>query len=933
MRRFASVFASKRDKQSNNNADQPPLKRATTLITTTPPPAPPTPGLTDPAVSSASSSSGSASLYLQTPDDDHHHITIVTQQQQQQPLQQSSKKSWKSWLKSATVKHPPKQWQHKPVPDWTPPANPHPDDSDEQDDSESDVYDDDDDEPLSMTPDVLPPSAARARTSFRILVQNSLAPPNPPPTPFAQRSDASSLFPRSCNPSRHLSRDNSLMTTMLKTRLFARWEEADARGLTHSAQLSISSLASRLIAPTTPVNAFSSFDEPALSKTTLVSPTSRGLRRWVSRPCFEDRYTVFAPADGGIARQRVIGGVFAVAALEYSEAIDAMVNFDIEEAEPLPSPASALLIEIPSATAEPPTVVMSPTSPSSPQASCKNVASLGLHMCADMPCLAAPGPARNTPYIAVPSPLRNQHNPPAIPPAVALSQSAPPAVPAVVLAAPVEPPLKRGVRFQEDDKDDVIPLGYVLRMKKKREEKAKFLRAEHERRALEEERLKMEEERRRRDAERAEWERERRAWEREKKAIEEERRQRKYAEEVAATRFRRESQRAGGVPSSNNGSGGGGGGGYFPTSPSSTSLRDSERNKPPTLRESRRHSRPVYDAALSSPLVPPPIPRREMSEPNLPTITHTNASIPRSSPYSTSSPSPGSSRPPSIGGGQSTPSPIASGSGSGTRPPSVYSSQEVSSEDVRHQRASVAAASILSGKKRNSIAASSSSHRINDSRATSYPMWSGSNPSLAMVPPMPTMIPAFVMMDMPLLPPTPPFMLHQYPRQQGQGSPAPSNSSSRGRLSSSVNSSRERVDALQQSQHPPRSASFPNRPEYRQSASSPAKAGPSSHRPTHERRASGDSRRASMPVPPSPSQHHQRPRQYSDRPPQSSSMSRGSSQQHLQLPSPWTGLPTQSGKLPAGMPIPRATSSSRGDMRKSSGGASGSGRRQTTLIS
>lgn len=42
--------------------------------------------------------------------------------------------------------------------------------------------------------------------------------------------------------------------------------------------------------------------------------------------------------------------------------------------------------------------------------------------------------------------------------------------------------MKRGVRFAEDEKEDVIPLGYVLRMKRKREEKAKFLRAEHDRR-------------------------------------------------------------------------------------------------------------------------------------------------------------------------------------------------------------------------------------------------------------------------------------------------------------------------------------------------------------------------------------------------------------------------------------------------------------------
>lgn len=379
MRRFASVFASKRDRHPPSPPADPPTKRPGALNT-----APPTPGLTDPAVSSASSSSGSASLYLHTPEDDNHNVTIVAphHQQQEKPLQQSSKKSWKSWLKSTTIKPPPVPWQHKPVSDWTPPAAPQINDSDEQDDSESDAYDDED-EP-STTTNALPPSPARAFTSFRNLVQNSLAPPNSGPTPFTQRSDAQYLFPRSCNPPRQLPREYSMRSTMLKTRLFSQCEEAATRGPTPSEQLSIASLASRLIPPSTPVSPPSPlFDEPALSKTTVISLTSRGLRRWISRPCFEDRYAVLVPEGDSVVRQRVTGGALAVAALEYSEAIDAMIDFNLGEAEPLPPPAPALVIEIPSPAVEPPTVVLSPTSPSSSQTTGKNVASFGLHICAD----------------------------------------------------------------------------------------------------------------------------------------------------------------------------------------------------------------------------------------------------------------------------------------------------------------------------------------------------------------------------------------------------------------------------------------------------------------------------------------------------------------------------------------------------------------------
>jgi hypothetical protein len=483
--------------------------------------------------------------------------------------------------------------------------------------------------------------------------------------------------------------------------------------------------------------------------------------------------------------------------------------------------------------------------------------------------------------------------------------------------------MKRGVRFAEDEKEDVIPLGYVLRMKRNREEKARFLRAEHDRRALEEQSAKLEEQRRIQEAERIEWEKERKAWEKEKKAMEE-RKQRMYTEEVVAARLRREAARVGGVPSSNNGTDSSlirPGGGPFPSSTSSPSLRDSERNRLPQpipqSRDSSRQKGTLHDGFL-------PVPR------NLPTITTTSASITHAPPSS----SPGSSRTPSVGDGHSTPSLIASGSGSGTRPPSMYSSMEPSSaEDVRQQRAAaVAAASMSNRSKRNSFAASTSSLRLNPDRAVSYPGWGGSNQSLTYVPavPMiPTMVPTYVMMDMPLLPPTAPFMLHQYPRQQSQGSSTPP-SSPRGRLSSSINSSKEHLNLSQQRQEGQHSRSPSSyRPGYRHSSSSPAASG--SRTGTHERHGNGESRRASMPPPRLPSMQqgqHQRPRLNSQHshgrppilrspasPPASHTGSSAShvapqSQQHLLPPSPWTALPSQSGMPPSGMPVPKSQSQS-----------------------
>ena len=120
---------------------------------------------------------------------------------------------------------------------------------------------------------------------------------------------------------------------------------------------------------------------------------------------------------------------------------------------------------------------------------------------------------------------------------------------------------RRGVRFAESvDKEDQVPLGYILRHKKRREEKALFIQQEHERRQHEEERQKHE-------AERQQWEQEKRHWQKERRALEEAKRQKQYAEEITAARVRRESHYA--LPSSQ--------------------VREQDR------RPREAYSRPVYD--------------------------------------------------------------------------------------------------------------------------------------------------------------------------------------------------------------------------------------------------------------------------------------------------------------------------------------------------
>lgn len=371
--------------------------------------------------------------------------------------------------------------------------------------------------------------------------------------------------------------------------------------------------------------------------------------------------------------------------------------------------------------------------------------------------------------------------------------------------------------------------------------------------------------------------------------MEDERKQRLYAEEVAAARLRRESTRAGGVPSASPG--------FLPPSSSSSSLH-SERNRP---QEPRRYSRPSYDP-----------PRREGSDSGFLAISTARSPTHSNSPHS--SPSPGSSRPPSIIGQ----SPATSSSNRNSiqvhsRPPSVYSTHTLSSsEDVRNNG------------KRNSSASVNSFRPNMDPRAS---MWGGSNHNLQ-VPPVPAMPAAFVM-DMPLLPPTPPFMMHQYPRQR-----SPSNS--RQKLPSSSSSDRMSQQSPYRHSpppHPPSPASANGRPEYR---------------PTHSRKSSNDTtRRASMPVPqdrgrPQPPSSHSQPHLSTSgqvRPTMPSSSYSHSSAggavggglQHLHPapgPSPWTALPSQSGRLPVAMPV-NPYSHHTGS---SSRGGEGGSRRQTIIL-
>ncbi|CAA7259844.1 unnamed protein product [Cyclocybe aegerita] len=902
MRRFAKVFTAK--KRDDKHVAAHTHSVASTAST-------PQPSIaSDPAHSSASSS-GSASV--QTPDDDHHdHLGRA-----------DTKRSWKSWLAGkrtvSNTKQAPLPTQVRieapPVPDWhshhlpspflhpappKPPPHPVP-----PDDSDEDESDHDHSEAHSFSPPtspavpIHPPTPGRARDNLRLLTTNALTPP-PPVSPFIQYTNGP-VFPRSTNRSSLLPRQPSTRVNLLKKQLLSSLDTAVPSSPNMAAIMPFASRPSPSPAQPLP----SSFPDIARPTSTIkIFSSSSGVRAWVARPCFEERNLIYLANQAGGIDVRPISSLFAIAALEYSEHLDVMADPDFLSS---PAPPENGVFD-----------AWSPTEPTIP-ATESHARTL------EAAPTSAPAHSRNS-YTSVPSPLRNEHTP----------SSPKETTPA---AKPVRrSSVKRVVRFAEDDSDDGddgVPL-HIVRMKKMREQKAKFLRQEQLKRAKEEE-----EERRRKEQEALEVERKRVAAEKEKR----EKEKALYAEAVTAARMRAETTRAGGIPSLNATTSAN----LLGPSPSFTSLRDSERNRPP---DSRRYSaRSPHDS-----LPVPALPRREASDPVSPSSYF----------HYPSDSSPTSSRPPSIGH-----SPVSPHS----RPPSTYSAHTSSSEDVRQQ----------SGSRRNSTTAAVAAGAIGmgvggmnggmgmgigmgvpsmyglPPMIMSYPTWTGSNPNLQYVPPVPA-FPDFVQ-DMPLLPPTAPFMKQPYERRSSRNSsPGPSLSPSSRR--GSFNSSTERVNAMSGS---PASMSRNSSGQRLSVSASPRKSDPTptSSRPTHSRRGSGDSRGSYTHHSAVPTSHSQHASNSSSRPPppttsrsqpvisrgrpplphpvksstmplpQPKSVSPGSSQ-FLQAPSPWTALPSQTGRVPTAVPVSPYSHNLNSPPRSGGDGGSGatggsSGRRQTVI--
>ncbi|KAG1752708.1 uncharacterized protein EDB91DRAFT_1216377 [Suillus paluster] len=768
MRRIASVFVSRRtDKPdapsttSSNDADHLPqeaTKRKARLLSSLSRKSVPQslPQLLASGSANSSSSTSSGSAELRTPDEELPR------------RMPSQKTSWKSWL--GAKKHT-NEGDLKAA--WLPPLSTSgialrpPPRSNEMDEASSESEDEADhvqDPPVQN----FAQSNTQARNSMKAIILNSSANSDRPSCPPLLDIPDSTPFPRSCLRLGHVRRRDTLESKVHRRALLRMLES-----LSSAEERGIAPLARRpeiLVKEATSHNS----DVDTWPKPQFLRRNSEGLGNWAARPCFEDRVLVWTRQEpsGQIVTTGISGSQFGVAALEFSEPLQILAGLlaDVEDDfDPSPEPRPELSPPDSGTSA----VALPSTEQLTASVAIADVIFSPLTLAVDSQDTLESKNEPSNPRAAEPTPA---------------------------------PLVKRGVRFAEDGKDDQIPLGYVLRIKKKREEKAKFLREEREKRELEEgqrareEKRMREEQRRLWEAEKKEQEMERMARELQKKKIEEEKRHQNYAADLQASRARSEASRAGYISSS-------------------SLVRDMERDRSSSrdAHQSGSLSSRAGRVSSSSSLVRDMERDRSASRDThqsglLPTRQRTlDLMVPTAnlSPYDGS---PTSSMPATPGSQRSF-----------SRPPSVYSTHTTSSEDVRARDGRRIS-------KRSSLAFDPSKQfplPLPNPRASLLPYnpWGNVPVPAFFVPPVPPVPAVPMMMSMPfysldpLLPPSPPFMMNQFGMQPYSANSSQGQVSSSQRRNSSSNHSAEGVRRT--------SRAAPNSPELF---------------PIHQRRASDEAR-------------------------------------------------------------------------------------------
>lgn len=199
-------------------------------------------------------------------------------------------------------------------------------DSEGLDDGSSDAS-----SPLSLS-SPLPVSPHKSLHSFTIY---ALAPAfSAPPLLYLPNVP---LFPRSANPVSSLPHQETMASTLFRTQMLRRLDRHD---LTVPEERSIATFTSSRSQPIKSQFLLSKLDDGPVCDLKRVSNVSQGLKQWVSRPCFEDRVSVYTPGPSGrpgdVVVCNVSGGILGVAALEVSEAIEILAGDNIEEQSETP---------------------------------------------------------------------------------------------------------------------------------------------------------------------------------------------------------------------------------------------------------------------------------------------------------------------------------------------------------------------------------------------------------------------------------------------------------------------------------------------------------------------------------------------------------------------------------------------------------------------
>lgn len=145
------------------------------------------------------------------------------------------------------------------------------------------------------------------------------------------------LFPRSTNSSSSLPHQETMASTLFRTQMLRRLERRD---LNVSEERSIAPFTSNRPLPAKSQSLVPKLDDGPVCDLKRVSNVSQGLKHWISRPCFEDRMSVYVPGPSGrpddVIMHNVSGGALGVEALEVSETIEIMAGHNVKEQSETP---------------------------------------------------------------------------------------------------------------------------------------------------------------------------------------------------------------------------------------------------------------------------------------------------------------------------------------------------------------------------------------------------------------------------------------------------------------------------------------------------------------------------------------------------------------------------------------------------------------------